>query len=212
MLGSDVTSSYSFTWTNLAAGTYTISAKGTDNSGATAISSDASVKVNTVVVNNPFTGLAVYKENGGYAAGGKVQNAGKQYQCKPYPYSGWCNGSAWAYAPGVGSYLTDAWTLIVSCSASREANTTEVNETLLTNAPNPFSSFTNLTVVVTESGNVSVAIYNTAGLLVKTVTEECLNPGTYEFTVDGSELTADLYMVKYTTAGTSITKKIIRTQ
>ncbi|MDB5257371.1 MAG: hypothetical protein JWM14_2066 [Chitinophagaceae bacterium] len=212
LLGTDNTSPYSYTWTNVAAGTYAISAKATDNNGATATSSSASVKVNTVVVTNPCAGLPVYKENGGYAAGNKVQNAGKQYQCKPYPYSGWCNGSAWAYAPGVGSYWTDAWTLTGTCSSSREENTAEVNESLLTNAPNPFSSSTNLTVVVTESGNVSVAIYNKAGLLVKTVTDEHLNAGTYEFAVDGSDLPADLYIVKYTTAGTSITKKIIRTQ
>lgn len=212
LLGSDVTAPYAYTWTNVGSGTYSIYAKATDNSGSTASSSIASVKVNAVVVTNPCSGLPVYKENGGYAAGGKVQNAGKQYQCKPYPYSGWCNGSAWAYAPGVGSYWTDAWTLIGSCSSTREANTAEINETLLTNAPNPFSSSTNLTVVVTEAGNISVAIYNKTGLLVKTVTEEHLNPGTYEFTVDGSELPADLYIVKYTTAGTSITKKIIRTQ
>jgi hypothetical protein len=23
-------------------------------------------------------------------------------QCKPWPYTGWCSGSAWAYEPGVG--------------------------------------------------------------------------------------------------------------
>ncbi len=212
LLGTDITSPYSYTWTSVAAGTYSISAKATDNSGATATSAAASVKVNTVVVSNPCSSLPVYKENGGYAAGGKVQNAGKQYQCKPYPYSGWCNGSAWAYAPGVGSYWADAWTLVGSCTASREANDAAINESLLTNAPNPFTASTNLTVVVSESGNVSVSIYNKAGVLVKTVTEGYLATGTYDFTVDASDLPADLYIVKYTTESAIITKKIIRAQ
>ncbi|MDF2454265.1 MAG: hypothetical protein K0R51_258 [Cytophagaceae bacterium] len=211
LLGTDNTSPYSYTWTNVPAGTYNISAKATDNSGAS-VTSAAAVKVNTVVVTNPCSSLPVYKENGGYAAGGKVQNAGKQYQCKPYPYSGWCNGSAWAYAPGVGSYWADAWTLVGSCTANREANDAAVNESLLTNAPNPFTASTRLTVVVSESGNVSVAIYNKAGLMVKTVTEGFLPTGTYEFTVDASDLPADLYLVKYTTESAVITKKIIRAQ
>lgn len=212
LLFSDNTAPYAYTWTNVAAGTYAISAKATDNSGATATSATASVKVNTVVVSNPCSSIPTYKENGGYDAGSKVQNAGKQYQCKPYPYSGWCNGSAWAYAPGVGSYWTDAWTLVGSCSATREANSAEVNETLLTNAPNPFSSFTNLTIVVSESGNVSLSIYNKAGVIVKTVTEGYWSAGTYDFNVDTSDLPVDLYLVKYTTESASITRKIVRAQ
>jgi len=41
------------------------------------------------------------------------------YECKPYPYSGWCNGAAWAYAPGTGTYWNDAWILKGSCSGAR---------------------------------------------------------------------------------------------
>jgi hypothetical protein len=36
---------------------------------------------------------------------------GKLYTCKPYPYTGWCNGAGFAYAPGTGSAWQDAWTL-----------------------------------------------------------------------------------------------------
>jgi predicted carbohydrate-binding protein with CBM5 and CBM33 domain len=34
---------------------------------------------------------------------------GKRYECKPFPYSGWCNQSALYYAPGSGIAWTDAW-------------------------------------------------------------------------------------------------------
>ncbi|WP_052446123.1 immunoglobulin-like domain-containing protein [Aeromonas fluvialis] len=44
-----------------------------------------------------------------YKAGERVSNAGGNYECKPYPYTGWCGGAAWAYAPGQGTAWSDAW-------------------------------------------------------------------------------------------------------
>ena len=34
---------------------------------------------------------------------------GNVYQCKPFPYSGWCNQSSLHYAPGTGLNGSDAW-------------------------------------------------------------------------------------------------------
>lgn len=45
-----------------------------------------------------------------YQAGNIVTNAGGVYQCRPWPNSGWCSGSAPYYAPGTGSAWQDAWT------------------------------------------------------------------------------------------------------
>lgn len=46
LLGTAAVAPYTFSWTNVAAGTYTLSAKATDNSGATTTSSTISVTVN----------------------------------------------------------------------------------------------------------------------------------------------------------------------
>ncbi|WP_111809356.1 immunoglobulin-like domain-containing protein [Aeromonas allosaccharophila] len=51
-----------------------------------------------------------YAPNTGYQAGDRVSNAGGNYECKPWPYSGWCGGSTSHYAPGTGSAWSDAWT------------------------------------------------------------------------------------------------------
>ena len=51
-----------------------------------------------------------YAPNIGYQAGDRVSNAGGNYECKPWPYSGWCGGSTSHYAPGTGSAWSDAWT------------------------------------------------------------------------------------------------------
>ena len=34
---------------------------------------------------------------------------GKVYECKPFPFSGWCTIPAWQYAPGTGPNWQDAW-------------------------------------------------------------------------------------------------------
>jgi chitin-binding protein len=46
-----------------------------------------------------------------YEAGDRVKAAdGKVYECKPWPYTGWCNDpTAAVYAPGAGSNWQDAW-------------------------------------------------------------------------------------------------------
>lgn len=44
-----------------------------------------------------------------YNAGDTVSNNGKNYTCKPFPYSGWCSGAAGYYAPGTGLAWKEAW-------------------------------------------------------------------------------------------------------
>ena len=47
---------------------------------------------------------------GTYQPGTKVRGTdGNVYQCKPFPASGWCNGSELYYAPGTGLAWKDAW-------------------------------------------------------------------------------------------------------
>jgi chitinase len=64
LLGTSTTSPYSYTWNNVAAGTYAIKAIATDNSGASTTSSNVSVTVNTGTT-NPSTGkvLVGYWQN-----------------------------------------------------------------------------------------------------------------------------------------------------
>lgn len=71
--------------------------------------------------------VASYSSNGNYDAGSRVKNAGAEYECKPFPFNGWCNGASWAYGPGTGTNWQDAWTLIGSCSS--EASMSAMNQT-----------------------------------------------------------------------------------
>ncbi|MGL5948876.1 MAG: glycoside hydrolase family 19 protein [Aeromonas sp.] len=57
----------------------------------------------------PSGDTPAYVEGTQYKAGAKVSHAGGVFECKPHPYTGWCAGAAWAYAPGEGTAWADAW-------------------------------------------------------------------------------------------------------
>lgn len=50
-----------------------------------------------------------YQPGTAYKGGEIVSNNGKLYQCKPFPYAGWCGQAPAAYEPGKGWAWTDAW-------------------------------------------------------------------------------------------------------
>lgn len=168
-LGEDTSSPYSFTWSNVAAGSYSLTARATDNQGAVTTSSGVNITVTSTDGGSCST-IPQYVENGGYVAGSKVKNAGGQYECKPYPFSGWCNGAAWAYAPGTGTYWQDAWTLVGSCSG-RMATDPEVNEPEVQGValyPNPGTSTTSAVTLRFEKspGRVEIGMRDISGALL----------------------------------------------
>ncbi len=67
-IGSDASAPYSFTWANVAAGTYTITAKATDNNGAATSSSAITVTVNNLVNQKPVVEITAPFNNASYAA------------------------------------------------------------------------------------------------------------------------------------------------
>jgi hypothetical protein len=57
-LGEDATSPYSFSWNNVAAGIYVLTAKATDNLSAISTSSEVTITVNGIVTQSPYGGTA----------------------------------------------------------------------------------------------------------------------------------------------------------
>ena len=216
LLNSDASAPYTYTWTGVGVGTYNITAKATDNNGAVATSNVAMLTVNTAITGS-CSNTPQYLENGGYVDGSKVQIGGKQYQCKPWPYYYWCNGSAWAYEPGTGYYWTDAWTLIGSCNARTAADLSNnssaiVNENMLTNAPNPFHENTTIEINLANKEEVSIKIYDQTGQVITTIAEGNLNAGLHQFEFNTTHLTPGLYIVKCNTSSGVIARKIIKAQ
>ncbi|MBP2833013.1 cellulase family glycosylhydrolase [Aquimarina sp. U1-2] len=95
-------------------GNHIISAKVIDDDNATALSAEVGIIMKSD--NGNSCNVNRYVENGGYSAGSEVENLGNLYECKPWPFSGWCNGIADAYAPGTGTNWEDAWILKGDCN------------------------------------------------------------------------------------------------
>ena len=74
LLNSDATAPYSYSWTNVAAGTYVLTAKATDNAGAVTTSGAVTVTVTAVVPVNvaPTVSLTAPANNATYAAPASV--------------------------------------------------------------------------------------------------------------------------------------------
>lgn len=116
LIGEDISAPYTVSWIAVQ-GSYSLTAVATDDVGATATSAVVTISVSP---SDPAGNCEApqYMENGGYQQGSRVQNAGNLYECRPFPNSGWCNGAAWAYAPGTGNHWEDAWILVGPCSGN----------------------------------------------------------------------------------------------
>ncbi|MDF2455193.1 MAG: type sorting protein, partial [Cytophagaceae bacterium] len=204
LLGTMTTGPYSYTWTNAAAGTYSLTAKAYDNSGASTVSATRTVTVEAIVI-NACSGIGSYTENNGYVTGSVVKHGGKRYECKEWPYSGWCNGAAWAYAPGSGAYWSDAWYDRGSCSARKNAEVSaavNIEEVDLLPVPNPVVNQLTLLSSQDLTGG-RVQLLNAWGAEVLTV-------DSYAASVDVSALPSGAYLVVWSKGDKRVIKHFVK--
>lgn len=79
---------------------------------------------------------------------------------------------------------------------------------LLQNYPNPFNPSTKIQFTIPESGNVNLAVYNLLGEKVSEVLNQEMNPGKFEITFDGSNLSSGIYFYEIKTNGYRDVKKM----
>jgi GH18 family chitinase len=210
LLGTDTSAPYTFSWTTATAGTHSLTTKATDNQGA--IGTSAVITITVSGGTGGCAGKPTYVENSNYVAGSQVQNVGSLYECKPYPYTGWCNGAAWAYAPGTGTYWSDAWILKGSCSArSAQPETADnfVESNGLVVSPNPGASGTEHTITLNfenRQRNVNVSLKNANG---SDVVSHSFNDVDHTVTVPMPSLAQGMYLIKVQGEKKSWTKKYI---
>ncbi len=199
MLFSDNVAPFDYTWTNVPAGTYTITAKATDNSGTGTVS--APVTITVITIDTPpadaCSSVDAYIVHGGYTAGSTVKAGGRKYECKPWPYSGWCNGDSWAYAPGSGLYWSEAWIDKGVCETQPIAAPSPLSIELL--GPNPATDFVTLNLDQPSK----IRVYNSRGF---EVIGETLVPARGSISI--SHLTGGIYYVTIDT-GTSVLHKTL---
>jgi hypothetical protein len=202
LLGTSTTAPFTFTWNNVAAGTYAITAKATDDLGVSTTSNAVTVTVNGNT--GGCTNIPVYSaSNPNYVAGSVVQNVGHSYQCKPYPYSGWCNGAAWAYAPGTGTYWTDAWIDNGACPSGTGRMSDD--HSLVGVAPNPTHGTFALGFDGLGFTTADVTLFDSYGVAVLTVKEYSASTS-----LDISVLPSGIYLIKVNSGAQTFTKRLIK--
>ncbi|WP_119395911.1 glycosyl hydrolase family 18 protein [Salinibius halmophilus] len=92
-----------------------------------------------LAVSSTFAAANAWQQGYAYQGGEVVNNGNQSYECKAFPYNGWCGLSA--YEPGVGFAWTDAWvalgdtTPVVTPTATPTATPTVVPSATPTIAP-----------------------------------------------------------------------------
>lgn len=77
------------------------------------------------------------------------------------------------------------------------------------NFPNPFNPSTRIKFVIPKSGNVRLRVFDQLGREVRTLVNEELSGGSYEYELDGSGLASGVYFYRLETVGISETKKML---
>ena len=79
---------------------------------------------------------------------------------------------------------------------------------LLQNYPNPFNPSTNMEFGISESGFVSLKIYDLLGKEVATLVNEELNKGTYKYSFNASNLSSGIYFYELSVNGFTEVKRM----
>jgi hypothetical protein len=80
---------------------------------------------------------------------------------------------------------------------------------LMQNYPNPFNPTSTIKFAISKFSDVKIVVYDAMGREVQTLVNQKLQPGTYETSIDGSQLSSGVYFYKLITEKYSETKKMV---
>ncbi len=149
-LGEDLTSPYSYSWTGVAAGTYSLSARATDNGGAVTTSSSVSVTVSAPTSSTALIDLS--HGGGGYNSFGAPADEVKRYQ---------------TFLAGTNPRITSVEVKIRKYNGATQSNVTVELYATSANKPtgSPLASATIAASLVGTAGTVVSAPLSYSGLI-----------------------------------------------
>jgi chitinase len=193
-LGEATAAPYSYTWTNVSNGTYTISAKATDNSGNTATSATVAITVGSGSGNTGnCAGVAEYQPYPKiYSNGDKVTYNGNLYQS--------LSDALYNVTPGTADWW---WKPLGACSAgSRATAATNMASTVggASVVPNPITGATAQVLKYAEAGDkLVVEVQNvSSGSAVSSQSFTASVTGVNSITIQTAKLTQGIWIVKIT--------------
>lgn len=194
-LATDNTAPYTYTWSNVAAGTYTITAKATDDKGASTTSSAVTIKVNSVTGNCT---TPAWDANAVYVGGNRASRNGTIYEAK-----WWSQGED----PLQRSGQWDVWKVIGACNA--KISMTASNDVSAVNyisvGPNPSFGTLYVELNTTDVNSIGVQLFDSFGMEVFSATGiqsgEALNI---------QSLSSGIYVMKITAGEQVLTQRVVK--
>ncbi len=104
--------------------------------------------------------------------------------------------------------LSEDTTKMILTGVKQDNREIPVNFSLSQNYPNPFNPTTNIKYSITQSGKVTLAIFNILGQKVATLVNEVQKPGNYIVSFDASKLASGVYIYRIQTDNFTQSKKM----
>lgn len=185
-------SPYSYTWSNVAAGTYTITAKATDNSGAVTTSSAATITVGGGGNTGNCAGVAEYQPYPKiYNAGDKVTYNGNLYES--------LSNSLYNVTPGTADWW---WKPLGACSAATRvsaATNAAMTAGSASVVPNPITGSTAQVLKYAEAGDqLVIDVQSSRGNVVSSQSYTASSTGISTITIPTAKLTQGIWIVRIT--------------
>lgn len=112
-------------------------------------------------------------------------------------------------ADSVGGMDTISFGVTVRALPSTSVETVSFIETSSSVYPNPFNPSTTVSYSVSTKSNVMVAVYNLNGQVVKVLVNSVMSKGSYKASLNGSNLSSGVYMLKTVIGSYSKTTKLV---
>ncbi|TGE28475.1 Ig-like domain-containing protein [Hymenobacter metallicola] len=195
-LGEDLTSPYSYSWTGVAAGTYSLTAKATDNAGATTTSAAVSI---TVTSGSTGCTVAAWSASAVYTKDMQASRNGQVYVAKWWTQNEDPLTASCQYCP---------WQLVGPCASARTAASADVASGLASELlvyPNPAQGPA-LTVELGRSyEQVTVVVVNDRGHEASRASYQNVN----SLQLPVAKLPKGLLVLRITADGKTLTKRIM---
>ena len=189
LLFTDYAAPYAYSWTTIAVGSYSLTAKATDNLGLTTTS--APITVSVVAQGGACTAPA-WDGSIAYVGGNIVQYGGIKYKA-----NWWTRGDRPDMNNGVfGTGMV--WTSQGACNAREGyASSVDAESTVQTIAlaPNPVEHAGLVTLNLIEDDQVELYVMDVNGRIVNTLFTGSISYGSHSFTLNSTTLTPGLYHI-----------------
>ncbi|WP_207510658.1 glycosyl hydrolase family 18 protein [Longitalea luteola] len=191
-LGEATASPYSYTWSNVAAGSYTLTAKATDNSGAVTTSAAVTITVGSSTGGGNCAGVAEYQPYPRiYSRGDKVTYNGNLYESQ--------SDALYNVTPGTADWW---WKPLGACSVATMSSAATNMATTVGGAsvvPNPISGSQAQVLKYAEAGDqLIIEVQSARGYVVSSRTYTASATGVSAITIQTGGLAKGIWIVRIT--------------